>query len=120
MTSYKPNLTSKETEAPSDKEKNYQLNMELLSSIKSMPGKIVNLQTENFINEEINKKLNYPEGKYTTSSSISKDFFYEQKMINLFLCINFVADFEKIIQKKTSWKPLDNSLVLIFEKVHIT
>ena len=101
MTSYKPNLTSKETEAPSDKEKNYQLNMELLSSIKSMPGKIVNLQTENFINEEINKKLNYPEGKYTTSSSISKDFFYEQKMINSDEKIN-----KKLYTTNSVFKPM--------------
>jgi len=55
--------------------------MEILSSLKSIPGKVVNLQSENFINEELNKKLQYPEGKKTTSSSISKvskDFFCEQ------------------------------------------
>ena len=69
-------------------ENNYQLNMEILSSIKSIPGKIVDLQSENFINEELNKSLKYPEGKKTTSSSISKvsnDFFcdpLEEKLNN--------------------------------------
>lgn len=73
MTSKKKNLTSTDL--------NYKLNMEILSSLKSIPGKVVNLQSENFINEELNKKLQYPEGKKTTSSSISKvskDFFCEQ------------------------------------------
>ena len=73
MTSKKKNLTSTD--------QNYKLNMEILSSLKSIPGKVVNLQSENFINEELNKKLQYPEGKKTTSSSISKvskDFFCEQ------------------------------------------
>ena len=73
MASKKKNLTSTE--------QNYKLNMEILSSLKSIPGKVVNLQSENFINEELNKKLQYPEGKKTTSSSISKvskDFFCEQ------------------------------------------
>jgi hypothetical protein len=62
--------------------------MEILSSLKSIPGKIVNLQSENFINEELNKTLKYPEGKKTTSSSISKvskDFFcdpLEEKINN--------------------------------------
>ena len=69
-------------------EKNYQLNMEILSSIKSIPGKIVTLQSDNLINEELNKNLKYPEGKKTTSSSISKvskDFFcdpLEEKINN--------------------------------------
>ena len=69
-------------------ENNYQLNMEILSSLKAIPGKIVNLQSENFINEELNKTLKYPEGKKTTSSSISKvskDFFcdpLEEKINN--------------------------------------
>ena len=73
MTSKKKNLTSTD--------QNYKLNMEILSSLKSIPGKVVNLQSENFINEELNKKLQYPEGKKTTSSSISKvskDFFCDQ------------------------------------------
>ena len=62
-------------------DKNYQQNMEILSSLKSIPGKVVNLQSENIINDEFNKKLVYREGKKTTSSSISKvskDFFCEQ------------------------------------------
>ena len=73
-------MTSKKKN-PTSTDKNYQLNMEILSSLKSIPGKVVNLQSENFINEELNKKLQYPEGKKTTSSSISKvsrDFFCEQ------------------------------------------
>ena len=78
MSSEKKNLCEKEI---SSADKNYQLNMEILSSLKSIPGKIVNLQSGNFINDEFNKKLINPEGKKTTSSSISKlskDFFYEQ------------------------------------------
>ena len=62
-------------------DKNYQKNMEILSSLKSIPGKVVNLQSDNFINDEFNKKLSYREGKKTTSSSISKvskDFFCDQ------------------------------------------
>ena len=65
----------------STSDKNYQQNMEILSSLKSIPGKVVTLQSENFLNEEFNKKLTYKEGKKTTSSSISKvskDFFCEQ------------------------------------------
>ena len=56
----------------------YKLNMEILNSLKPIPGKIISLQSENFINDELSKKLQYPEGKKTTSSSISKvskDFF---------------------------------------------
>ena len=78
MSSEKKNLCEKEI---SSADKNYQLNMEILSSLKSIPGKIVNLQSGNFINDEFNKRLINPEGKKTTSSSISKlskDFFYEQ------------------------------------------
>ena len=58
-------------------EKNYQLNMEILSSLKPLPGKVFNLQSEKIIfkNEEINKKVIFPEEKYTTSSSISKGMF---------------------------------------------
>ena len=78
MSSEKKTLCEKEI---SSADKNYQLNMEILSSLKSIPGKIVNLQSGNFINDEFNKRLINPEGKKTTSSSISKlskDFFYEQ------------------------------------------
>ena len=73
-------MTSKKKNPPAT-DQNYQLNMEILSSLKSIPGKEVNLQSENFINEELNKKFQYPEGKKTTSSSISKvskDFFCDQ------------------------------------------
>jgi len=72
----------------STSDKNYQKNMEILTSIKPIKGKVINLQSENFINDEFNKKLTYREGKKTTSSSISKvskDFFYdsiEEKMNN--------------------------------------
>ena len=69
------------------KEKNYQLNMEILSSLKSLPGKVVSLQPEKFIfkNEDINKKVIFPEEKFTTSSSISKELF----------CDLFLNDTEK-------------------------
>ena len=95
MTSKKNNLTSTD--------QNYQLNMEILSSLKSIPGKVVNLQSENFINEELNKKLQYPEGKKTTSSSISKlskDFFcdpLEEKNAN-----------KKLITTNSVFKPMMN------------
>ena len=74
----KSNIPSKDV---STSDKNYQKNMEILSSLKSIPGKVVNLQSDNFINDEFNKKLSYREGKKTTSSSISKvskDFFCDQ------------------------------------------
>ena len=61
----------------SNNENNYALNMEILSSLKSLPGKVVNLQSDKYIfkNEEINKKVIFPEEKFTTSSSISKELF---------------------------------------------
>lgn len=70
----KNNQILKETNSP---DKNYQLNMEILSSLKSLPGKVVNLQSEKFIfkNDDINKKVIFPEEKFTTSSSISKELF---------------------------------------------
>ncbi len=76
MTTMKLNPSLKES---INKEKNYQLNMEILSSLKPLPGKVVNLQSEKFIlkNEEINKKVIFPEEKYTTSSSISKEILYD-------------------------------------------
>lgn len=74
MTSMKnTSLLKEQTSA----EKNYLLNMEILSSLKSLPGKVVNLQSEKFIfkNDDINKKVFFPEEKCTTSSSISKELF---------------------------------------------
>jgi hypothetical protein len=79
--SSKNNKTNIPRKDISTSDQNYQQNMEILSSLKSIPGKVVNLQSENFINEELNKKLTYREGKKTTSSSISKvskDFFCDQ------------------------------------------
>ena len=70
-----------------NKEKNYRLSVGVLSSLKSLPGKVVNLQSDNYIlkNEEMNKKIIFPEEKYTTSSSISKELF----------CDTFFNDTEK-------------------------
>ena len=47
-----------------NKEKNYRLSVGVLSSLKSLPGKVVNLQSDNFIlkNEEMNKKY-YQNGR---------------------------------------------------------
>ena len=66
-------------------EKNYQLNMEILTSLKTLPGKVVNLQSEKIIfnNENINKKGLFPEEKFSTSSSISKEFFCDPFSNNL-------------------------------------
>ena len=92
-------MTSKKKKEDS----NYQLNMEILSSLKSIPGKVVNLQSENFINDELNKKLQYPEGKKTTSSSISKvskDFFYEQ--------YGEKSENKKLITNNSVFKPMMN------------
>ena len=92
-------MTSKKKKEDS----NYQLNMEILSSLKSIPGKVVNLQSENFINDELNKKLQYPEGKKTTSSSISKvskDFFYEQ--------YGEKSEDKKLITNNSVFKPMMN------------
>ena len=72
MTSLKTNQFSKEQNT---EEKNYQLNMEILTSLKSLPGKVVNLQSEKIIfnDGDMNKKVIFPEEKFTTSSSISKE-----------------------------------------------
>ena len=72
MTSIKANQHQKEQNMTDNK---YQLNMEILTSLKSLPGKVVNLQSEKIIfnNEDINKKVIFPEEKFTTSSSISKE-----------------------------------------------
>ena len=81
----------------------YKLNMEILNSLKPIPGKIISLQSENFINDELSKKLQYPEGKKTTSSSISKvskDFFcepLEEKIMN-----------KKLITTNSVFKPMMN------------
>ena len=100
MTSQKKNQTGK---VSSLTDNNYKLNMEILLSLKSIPGKVVNLQSENLINDELNKKLPYPEGKKTTSSSISKvskDFFcdpIEDKITN-----------KKLITTNSVFKPMMN------------
>ena len=81
----------------------YKLNMEILNSLKPIPGKTISLQSENFINDELSKKLQYPEGKKTTSSSISKvskDFFcepLEEKIMN-----------KKLITTNSVFKPMMN------------
>ena len=59
---------------------NYQLNMEILTSLKSLPGKVINLQNEkfHFPNEGKDKgKPNLAEEKKTTSSSIPNELFYD-------------------------------------------
>ena len=88
MTSIKTNPILKEANGT---DKNYQLNMEILSSLKSLPNKVVNLQSEKIIfnNENLYKKVNFPEEKFTTSSSISKELF----------CDPFSNDVEKIPKK---------------------
>ena len=87
-------------------DKNYQLNMEILSSLKSLPGKVVNLQSEKYIfkNDDINmnKKVMFPEEKFTTSSSISKELF----------CDPFSNEIDKIHKKSYTsnsvFKPIPN------------
>ena len=72
MTSIKSNQFTKEQV---NTEKNYQLNMDILTSLKSLPGKVIKLQSEKIIfnNVDINKKVIFPEEKFSTSSSISKE-----------------------------------------------
>ena len=41
---------------PENSDNKYKLNMEILNSLKPIPGKIISLQSENFINDELNKK----------------------------------------------------------------
>ena len=69
MTSMKINPIIKES---NKEEKNYQLNMEILTSLKTLPGKVVNLQSEKIIfnNEDNHKKVFFPEEKFSTSSSV--------------------------------------------------
>lgn len=88
MTTIKNNQILKEQ---NNSENNYKLNMEILSSLKSIPGKVLNLQSEKYIfkNEETNKKGIFPEEKFTTSSSISKELF----------CDSFNNDIDKIPKK---------------------
>ena len=88
MTSIKVNPFLKEINTT---DKNYQLNMDILSSLKNLPNKIVNLQPEKIIfnNENLNKKVIFPEEKFSTSSSISKELFSEP----------FSNDVEKISKK---------------------
>ena len=103
MTTLKNNSFLKET---NNADKNYQLNMEILSSLKSLPGKVVNLQSEKYIfkNDEINmnKKVMFPEEKFTTSSSISKELF----------CDPFSNEIDKIHKKSYTtnsvFKPIPN------------
>ena len=81
----------------------YTLNIAILPSSQPIPAKTITLQTENFINDELSKKLQYPEGKKTTSSSISKvskAFFcepLEEKIIN-----------KKLITTNSVFKPMMN------------
>ena len=102
MTSTKVNPFLKEVNST---DKNYQLNMEILSSLKSLPNKVVNLQSEKIIfnNVNLNKKVIFPEEKFTTSSSISKELFYEP----------FSNDAEKIQKKSYTtnsvFKPIINN-----------
>ena len=99
MTSQKKYLNGLENSS----DNKYKLNMEILNSLKPIPGKTISLQSENFINDELSKKLQYPEGKKTTSSSISKvskDFFcepLEEKIIN-----------KKLITTNSVFKPMMN------------
>ena len=88
MNSIKTNPILKEA---NNADKNYQLNMEILSSLKSLPNKVVNLQSEKIIfnDENLNKKVIFPEEKFTTSSSISKDLY----------CDPFSNDVDKIPKK---------------------
>ena len=60
MTSIKTNPILKEANSG---DKNYQLNIEILSSLKSLPNKVVNLQSEKIIfnDENLNKKVIFPE-----------------------------------------------------------
>ena len=99
MTSQKKYLNGLENSS----DNKYKLNMEILNSLKPIPGKTISLQSENFINDELSKKLQYPEGKKTTSSSISKvskDFFcepLEEKIMN-----------KKLITTNSVFKPMMN------------
>ena len=96
-------MTSLKKPSLGKEDNKYKLNMEILSSLKSIPGKIVNLHSENFINEELNKKLPYPEGKKTTSSSISKaskDFFCDQ--------LEEKIENKKLITNNSVFKPMMN------------
>ena len=88
-------------------EKNYQLNMEILSSLKSLPGKVVNLQSEKYIskNEDSNKKIIFPEEKHTTSSSLSKELYNDP-----FFNVNDTEKSNKKLYTTTNsvFKPIQN------------
>ena len=60
-----------------NKGENYKMSLDILSSLKSIPGKIIKLQSDNFQSEKENfnkdKTFNDTEEKFSTFNTLSKD-----------------------------------------------
>ena len=67
----------------SQKDLNYLLNMQILSSLKSLPCKVVNLEQQNYKLNQMFSNENNISKKLTTSSTITKDFFSDLEELNL-------------------------------------
>ena len=76
-----------------NKGENYKMSLDILSSLKSIPGKIIKLQSNNFQSKKENldkdKSFNDTEEKYSTFNTLSKDMLsneYYYKKTNEELC----------------------------------
>ena len=71
----------KNSEEIGSKGENYKMSLDILSSLKSIPGKIINLQSDNFQSEKENfnkdKTFNDTEEKFSTFNTLSKDISRE-------------------------------------------
>jgi hypothetical protein len=76
-----------------NKGENYKMSLDILSSLKSIPGKIIKLQSNNFQSKKENldkdKSFNDTEEKYSTFNTLSKDMlsneYYYKKTLEV-LC----------------------------------
>ena len=65
-----------------NKGENYKMSLDILSSLKSIPGKIIKLQSDNFQSEKENfnkdKTFNDSEEKFSTFNTLSKDILSKE------------------------------------------
>lgn len=80
--------------------KNLQLNMDVLSSLKPLRGKLVNLKSDNFLpkDEETDEKYCMINDKFSTASSITKELSSNQ-----FLC--YENNMKKSFTTNSAFKP---------------
>ena len=89
---------------PKNNEINYKLNVDILSSLKSLQGKVINLQSDNFQSkkEDLFQNNFFTEDRFSTSSSISKNLFSE-------LLFNHDKTQKKISVENSVFKPLSRN-----------